>query len=865
MRKIICFKRMMAGALAFIMGLSLIACGKQPQEEQPTTKEPNIDAPTDITVNLHYLRDDGDYEGWNVWFWTTGDGAAYRFNETPDENGVVTTGVFPAGTKSVGFIVRLNEWEAKDIEEDQFIDTSSILAGTVDVYVESQSYDFRTVFSDDCVTGVGVSSSFIDSDFKTATIFITEYYTEDMNFKIVDKEHKEIKLQSLELDERNKKKLVATFADKIDQFGPYYVCVDDSYYFEITIPDFYVTEAFENMYTYDGKDLGATYSKESTTFKVWAPTATEVNVKLYQSGVEGASDLLDTVAMTAQDKGVWSVKIDRDLNGFFYLYEVTVDGKKTEGCDPYATAVGVNGDRAMVVDLVATNPEGWDSDVNPNKGMNYTDASIYELHIRDLSSDAASGITNVGKYLGLTERGTVNSNGISTGLDHIIDLGVTHVQLNPVYDFATVDESKLDTPQYNWGYDPKNYNVPEGSYSTNPENGAVRINEFKQMVKTLHDNGLSVVMDVVYNHTYSTDFCFNKIVPGYFHRPNSNGSGCGNDVASERAMVRKYIVDSVVYWAKEYHIDGFRFDLVGLIDVQTVKAIRAALDEIDPSIILYGEGWTMSTVPTKDYTFMANQNQADKIENFGMFNDTIRDALKGSVFNATEKGYINGDFSKAGTVLKSIMGKTAWTQTPYRLINYASCHDNMTLWDEINSSNSNDSLEDRIKQDLLATSIVYTAQGVPFILAGEELLRTKTNPDGSFNSNSYNAPDSVNSIKWDELNDANHQMVYEYYKGMIAFRKAHVTFRSMTNVSADYAVTPDLPDGVIAYSLKASDADSVKEFYVIHNASTEAVTVALPEGEWTVYVKGTKAGTEALGTASGIVDVEGITTTILAK
>ena len=847
------------------MCMSLFACKKTTQTEEPTSGQSNLDAPKDITVNLHYLREDGEYEGWNVWFWTTGDGKAYQFNDTPDENGVVTTGVFPAGTAQVGFIVRLNEWEAKDIEEDQFIDTSSILAGTVDVYVESQSYDFRVVFSDDCVTGVGVSSSYIDSEFKTATIFITEYYTDDMKFTIVDRDRKEVELESLELDERNKKKLVATFKDKIDQFGPYYVCVNDTYYFDISIPDLYVTETFENMYTYDGKDLGATYTGDSTTFKVWAPTATDVNVELFQSGDVKASDLIEKVAMTKGEKGVWSATVDRDLNGVYYLYEVTVDGIVSEGCDPYATAVGVNGDRAMVVDLAATNPQGWDEDENPNKGMNFTDASIYELHIRDLSSDASSGITNVGKFLGLTEKGTVNSAGIPTGLDHIVDLGVTHVQLNPVYDFATVDESKPDTAQYNWGYDPKNYNVPEGSYATDAEDGAVRINEFKQMVMALHENGLSVVMDVVYNHTYSTDFCFNKIVPGYFHRPNSNGSGCGNDVASERAMVRKYIVDSVVYWAKEYHIDGFRFDLVGLIDVETVKAIRAALDEIDPSIILYGEGWTMSTVPTKEYTYMANQNQIDKIDNFAMFNDTIRDSLKGSVFNATEKGYVNGAFSKKNAVLMSIMGKTAWTTTPYRLINYASCHDNLTLWDEINSSNAGDSLHDRISQNLLSASIVYTSQGIPFILAGEEFLRSKTNEDGSFNSNSYSAPDSVNSLKWDNLSDDDYMEVYKYYRGMIAFRKAHVTFRSMNSVVSDYTVDKEASDGVIAYSLKASPEDSVNEFYVIHNAEASDVTIELPEGEWSVYVYGRDAGTDVLDTVSTTITVPGISTAILAR
>lgn len=858
-------RRFIAVTLVFTMLLSTTACMKKEEAENPTSTVANAEAPTDITLNLHYLRDDNDYTGWNVWLWTTGDGKAYQFDENITDTGAVTTAHFNAGTKSIGFIVRLNEWEAKDVEEDQFIDTSSILAGTVDVYVNSGNRDFRTVYSDNCVTGVGVSTAFIDSKFTEATIFITEYYTDDMKIQIVDKEHNEIPTKSIELDERNKKKLLVTFKEKIDVFGTYYVCVNDQYYYDITIPDFYVTEEFEGMYDYEGNDLGATYSQTSTCFKVWAPTADSVNIRLYDGGDIAINDMREELAMTKGDKGVWSLTVDGNLAGTYYTYYVNVGGKTKEACDPYARAVGVNGERAMVIDLAATNPDGWDIDVNPHKGMNYTDASIYELHIRDLSSDASSGIVNTGKYLGLTETGTHNTKGVATGLDHIVELGVTHVQLNPVYDFATVDETKLDIPQYNWGYDPKNYNVPEGSYSTNPYDGAVRVTEFKQMVKALHDNGLSVVMDVVYNHTYSTDFCFNRIVPGYFHRPNSNGSGCGNDVASERDMVRKYIVDSVVYWAKEYHIDGFRFDLVGLIDTETVKAIRAALDEIDPSIILYGEGWNMSTTATKEYTYMATQNQVDGLGNFAMFNDTIRDALKGSVFTPEEKGFINGSYGKTSTVMSAISGLLTWTHTPYRMINYVSCHDNLTIWDEINTSNAEDTLDERINQDLMAAAIVFTSQGIPFMLAGDELLRSKSNEDGTFNNNSYNAPDSVNSIKWDSLSEERTYEVYEYYKGMIAFRKAHSSFRRMETRKDNYNFIPKLGEGIIAYTLVPDENDTASDIMVIHNASRNPVTVDISEGEWTVYVEGRRAGTQPLRTVSSTITVEALTSTILLK
>lgn len=868
MRKI---KRILALLLAATMVFSVVGCKKDGNKDNGTDEttaeskqEGTGNEPQNITVNLHYLREDGNYEGWNVWFWTVGDGWANEFSADTDENGAVTSYVFEAGTKSIGFIVRLNEWESKDIEEDRYIDTSSILAGTVDVYVKSGEAEFETKFGDDCVTGTGIASAMLDDDLKTITVFLTDYYEDGMVLEVLDSEGNVIEPESLTVDEKNEKKVVITFKEELNGLSKYDVRLDGKYKYGITIPDVYTTASFEKEYTYTGNDLGATWSKKKTTFKVWAPVATAVSLNLYNSGDKKSDEKPEVKEMTKAEKGVWEITVEGDLNGRFYTYTATNNGSDVETCDPYATAVGVNGDRAMVIDLESTNPSGWDKDKNPNSGLNYTDASIYELHVRDLSSDKSSGIKNTGKYLGLTEKGTVNSAGISTGLDHIIDLGVTHVQLNPVYDYATVDESVENSSQYNWGYDPKNYNVPEGSYATDAYDGGVRINEFKQMVQSLHSNGLSVVMDVVYNHTYSTDFSMSQLVPGYFHRPNSNGSGCGNDVATERLMVRKFIVDSVVYWAKEYHIDGFRFDLVGLMDVETMNEIRAALDEIDPSIILYGEGWSLSTTPTKDNTTLATQTNVVNINNFGMFNDTIRDTLKGSVFDAQEKGYVNGVLTKDLTIYNCIQGKVAWSKRPFQQINYASCHDNMTLWDEINTSNADDSLEARIDQNLLSAAIVFTSQGVPFILAGEEMLRTKTNSDGTFNSNSYNAPDSVNSIKWDDLSDKNYQMVNEYYKGLIAFRKAHASFRNMDECSSLYTRT-DAADGVIAYELAANEEEISDSIFVIHNASTETTTVTLPEGKWTICVQGHNAGCKSLGTAAGSIKVDGISTTILVK
>lgn len=871
-------KKLLAILLAAVMVFSVFGCSKDetttkvepttPSEETTTeepTTEPSGDVATEITINLHYIREDGAYEGWSVWLWPAGgEGTDNVFGTEVGEHGVMTTKTFPAGTDSVGFIVRTADWQ-KDIGEDQFIDLKGILAGTVNVYVVSGVMGYTMEKGADCVSGLSVGTATLKEDYVTLEVVMTDAWTDDNKLTVKDTNGNAVEVASTVVDESNNKKLVLTLKEKADPLGTYIIVLNDTYEYAITTPDYYSTEGFESEFTYDGNDLGATWSKTSTTFKVWAPTATKVVVNLYESGKQATKDLIKAVDMVKGDKGVWSVKVDGDLNGTYYTYSATVQGKTKEVCDPYARTTGVNGNRAMVIDLASTNPAGWDKDVNPNKGMDMTDAIIYELHVRDLSIDSSSGIKNAGKYLGLTELNTKNASGTLTGLSHMKDLGITHLHLNPVYDYATVDELKLDTPQFNWGYDPKNYNVPEGSYSTDPYNGEVRVEEFKEMVKALHDNGISVVMDVVYNHTYSTDYCFNGLVPGYFHRPGSNGSGCGNDVASERAMVRKFIVDSCVYWAKEYHVDGFRFDLVGLIDVETIKQIRTELDKIDPSIILYGEGWSMSTKATKPGTVMATQTAVKQLEGFAMFNDTIRDALKGSVFNSEEKGYVNGELSKTSTIKTAITGKVSWSSTPSHMVNYSCCHDNYTLWDEISMSNPDDSLEARLHQNLLSAAVVFTSQGVPFILAGEEFLRSKPKADGEYDHNSYASPDSVNSMKWNTLDEAANKTAYNYYKGLIQFRKAHASMTQMKDAQSCYKFVDNLDKGVIAYELAKADGEVSDGIFVVHNATTGDVTVNLPAGNWTICVQGEQAGTTSLGTASGSITVSGISTTILVK
>ena len=681
----------------------------------------------------------------------------------------------------------------------------------------------------------------------------------------------QVNIKAVTADENRKNAFYITFDEPLKLYQEYTVGCVGAESVKVNAPSWYSSADFEDQYTYEGDDLGATWTKEKTSFRLWAPTATAVTINLYRSGTAGTDDLIETISMTSDVKGTWIAEKTGDQNGVYYTYSVTVEGVTREACDPYARATGVNGLRAMIIDLDSTNPEGWDTDKDPHYNNNITDAVIYELHVRDLSSDASSGITNKGKYLGLLESGTVNSYGQSTGLDYIKNLGITHIHLLPVYDYASVDESKLNSNQFNWGYDPLNYNVPEGSYSTDPFNGEVRVKEFKQMVKGLHDNGISVIMDVVYNHVYNADtFCFNQIVPKYFSRYNpwgsaSAGSGCGNDTASERTMVSKYIIDSVKYWADEYHIDGFRFDLVGLIDTQTINAVVEEVHKTHPNVIFYGEGWTMNTYVTKEGYKMATQINAEMTPGFAYFSDTLRDAIRGPMGNDSQPGYLGNAGGYASNVKHCFYGAPTWCNSPTQSINYASCHDNLALFDKITLSSAKSTPEERVKMNNLSAAIVMTSQGVPFFQAGEEILRSKPNGSGGYDHNSYKSPDSINSIKWDTLNDATYADSYAYYKGLIAFRKAHPILRLTTpeEVTASISSLPDLASNVNAFLLKGGDIDD--DLVVIFNPRKETTTVNLPEGKWNVYVEGNTAGTNVLRSVEGSVTVDAISAMVLVQ
>ena len=607
------------------------------------------------------------------------------------------------------------------------------------------------------------------------------------------------------------------------------------------------------------------YSPAETKFSLWAPTAEEVRVLLFESGNEGSAS--NTFPMEMGENGTWNISIKEDLKGKFYTFDVKVNGKwlgDTPGI--MAKAVGVNGKRAAVLDLRSTDPEGWENDVRPPL-KNYADITVYEMHHRDFSLDSVSGIQNKGKFLALTEQGTTSSSGEKTGIDHLKELGITHVHLLPSYDYASVDETKLDKAQYNWGYDPQNYNVPDGSYSTDPYKPDVRIREFKQMVQALHKAGIRVVLDVVYNHTFNTDESnFERTVPGYFYRQTkdgqwANGSGCGNETASDRAMMRKYMIESILYWINEYHIDGFRFDLMGIHDIETMNEIRAAIDKIDPSIFMYGEGWAASS-PQLEADRLAMKANVEKMPRIAAFSDEMRDGLRGGWDDDTKGAFLVGEPGHEMSIKFGIVGaiehpqvisdsvnysKKPWALQPTQMISYVSCHDDMCLADRLKATMPDASVEELAALQKLAETFVFTSQGVPFIFAGDEMMRDKKGVH-----NSYNSPDSINTIDW--KNKTAHKDVFEYVKGLIAMRKAHPAFRmgDADMVRRQLEFLPVENTNVVAFILKDNaNGDSWKNIIVALNSRAEPVKLDIPSGKYTVICKDGKINMKGLGQVSG--------------
>jgi type I pullulanase len=758
--------------------------------------------PAVITLTVHYQRPNADYDTWNLWLWRNlGTGTDAEVNK----DGVKFTGDDEYGKVVTVVIDNMDKYE------------------NVGIIVRKGEWAAKDVTADRFITKFGADGK-TEVWLRQADPVI--YYEKPTGEVVVPTGSKQAKL--------------------------------------------YDSPEFAAKYTYTGDDLGNTYTKTETKMRVWAPTATAVKVVTYAKADTPLAGGVET-EMTSDVNGTWVAKIAGDKDGLIYNYRVTVDGVTNEAVDPYVRATTINGQRGVVVDLDKTDPANWKK-TKPAFSGKTVDAVIYELHVRDFSIDASSGIpaAHKGKFLAFTNVNT-SFNGIKTGISAIKDLGVTHVELLPFFDFASVDEA---SPSFNWGYDPQNYNVPEGSYSTDPTKPTARITELKQAIQAMHDQKLRVNMDVVYNHVYNAGaFSQEAIVPGYWFRTDesgglTNGTGVGNDTASERPMVRKFIVDSVKYWATEYNLDGFRFDLMGIHDIKTVNEVTAALKAIDPTIIVIAEGWNMGTLPDDQ---KANQLNISKLNNVAMFNDQIRDGLKGSVFNATDTGWATGKISAAADIYAGIVGNVdysaaflnKWTTTaPGQSVNYVESHDNLSLADKLTASVKGISPAGVAQLSQFATSVAFLAQGVPFMQAGQEFLRSKNG-----NENSYNADDATNSLKWSTK--AKYAATTKYYQGLIALRAAHPAFRMSTTaqVKANLKFLKTTND-VIAYSLNGKAVkDKASTIVVIHNPNPGAAIVTLPNGKkWSIVVKGGVAGTKTIESiTAGKVSVAGQTTMVLTQ
>lgn len=810
-----------------------------------------------------YWNHNGSYDNCDIWIWW-GDkaGQGYLFNRCSYGAKVVVN--VPVGVEEVGFIVRKdcsepggNSWGSatKDFEQDRF----AVLDGRETfIYLKSGVGDQFT--SNDGGKTLEMIKKFslagIVDQSKIQYIITPKTTISDLDdIKVYDGD-REISVKSLSTLGRNASTGYIEVNETIDISKEYRVEIK-GYGSKAAVPtSVFDSDFFAENYHYDGNDLGAVINGDNTIFKVWAPTASKVVLNLFKAG--NGVEAYKTVDMVKGEKGVWS-HTEACGHGTYYTYTVTTSVGTQEAVDPYAKAAGVNGNRGMVVDLSLTDPEGWNENMFTSSIDSYSDAIIWEVHVRDFSNKIASSQYK-GKYLAFTERGLVNEYGQPIGVDYLVNLGITHVHLLPVYDYATVDESDPDS-EFNWGYDPKNYNVPEGSYSTDPYNGEVRIKEYKQMVMSLHNAGIAVVMDVVYNHTYDANSSFNRIVPYYYYRytntgANSSASGCGNDTASERYMYGKFMVESTSYWIEEYKLDGLRFDLMGLHDLETMQNVESAVHTINPKAIIYGEGWTMGS--TVDGSKQANQSNigaitptGDAIGAIAVFNDAIRDGLKGSVFDATSKGYISGAVKANLNKVKFGIGGgegngIGWKVSDAMVINYMSAHDNNTLWDKLLLSNPDDSEDDRNKMNNLGAAIILTSKGTPFWQAGEEMLRTK---DGD--ENSYKSSDAINNIDWSVLKEGNRE--YEtmlYYKGLIAIRKA---FGSLFDPSAT-VVCEEQGSGILV--VKYSDGNGGEGIAIINPHKT-ALPFSLEE-EWHLVANEKQAGTQSLALESGNVIVEAL-------
>lgn len=826
--------------------LSLSSCGDDPSttssdtltsdDTTQTTSYPYdfVEPPTydEDTLQIHYHRDDMTYDGWDAWLWTEGkDGAAYSFNGF-DEFGAISAipleSTFSADVDEIFFIIRQggDDWTAKDYDSDQSFLLSNFVKDENNIYhVYIVSGWAGTYESADVISTANITrAAFFDA--KTVVVNANLDFTE---VKVYEDDEL---LTTATLDKPNNVRRV-TLPENAEFSSTYKVVVTfengDVKESEVDKNALFKTDEFDAEYTYTGDDLGATYTKEKTTFKVWAPGSTSLKVRIYNSGTptsvdpeKGNDDIYIESEMTLGEKGVYTALINGDLNGKYYTYVVS-NSKYTEKevVDPYAKSAGVNGERGMILDFDTTDPEGW-NEITP---LDYkkTELVVYETHVADVTSSETWTGNEANRLLfnGMAEEGTTyteNGKTVKTGFDHIKELGVNAVQIIPLFDQANDEVNK----SFNWGYNPLNYNVVEGSYSSDPYDGAVRVKEFKELVMKYNQAGISIIMDVVYNHMNSLDqSSFNYLVPGYYFRYNangtaSNGSGCGNDTASEMPMFRKFMIDSTEFWASEYKLGGFRFDLMGLHDIETMNQLVDNLQTINPNIVVYGEPWTAASTAVSGSTILAGQANMSQYDGYGAFNDKIRDGVRGSVFDASGTGWATRDTVSSlnySDVLDGLLGKTgAISSDPNKTVNYVSAHDNNTLFDKLQLSVGEDDINLLKNLSTLSNGIVFASQGISFMLAGEEFLRSKVKEDGTLDSNSYASSYKTNELDYSRLID--YEDVFEQYKEFIAVKTGIEAFQldSSTLISEE----------VVA---NATSADNYIDLTITHNSEEYRVII----------------------------------------
>lgn len=859
------FKKFLSLFLLMLV-LVLVGCGDSTTVTTDTTSTTATKVTKETAyVYIHYYRYQGDYDNWTIWAWeykpTSKDGASYSLSEDSGEfsyGGMVATIPIDTSYEQLGFICRRGEWLEKDISSDRHIVIPSDISSDnpLHVYVLQANEEFAYSLS----TAPSKSANFTSAYFKDESTIITSTTSpvkkSDISLYINGVKEE---LKSIDATDDNMTQTL-TLSAEVDFTKSYIIKAT----FEgvereksVSFSKLYDTDIFNDNYLYTRDDHGAYASSKGTTFRIWAPISESVTLNFYNTGTvlsdstdahPGSDTKVETIEMERSDKGTWYYETKENLHGTYYTYSVKNAGVTNEIVDPYAKGCGLNGKRGLVVDFSKTNPENWEYGAYSSSVKSNVDSIIYEMHVRDFTiSDTWNGTLKQGTYKAISEVGTTYSTEkatYSTGFDHLKDLRITTVQILPFYDWdAGVDEGDLDNPNtknYNWGYMPINFNCLEGSYSENPWDGLSRITEFKEVSMAYNSANIGINMDVVYNHSgLSADSNFELIIPGYYLRMTSagtysNGSGCGNELASERGMVRKFIVDSVCFWTSEYNLSGFRFDLMALIDIETMQACYTALKEINPNIVVYGEPWTGGST-TLNSNYQSSKANINDLGSIGAFNDNFRDGVKGSVFTASGKGWVQGSSTSVTNVIYGIKGVfSTGKSSPIQTINYVACHDNNTLHDKLAQSLSSGYTDsDLLEAAKQSYALVLLSEGMTFIHSGDEFLRAKVKSDGTYDSNSYDSGDAVNAIDWSLL-DTNSSM-NNYVKDLIAFRKSQAYLHLETNALVDSTLKMvDYSDSsIIAYTLSNSDINNLySTVLIIH--SNKAQDIALPSGDWTL-------------------------------